>query len=36
MKYGVCVRVLGDVSLLPEDVRISVARVVDFSKMNSK
>ncbi|XP_065057833.1 dehydrodolichyl diphosphate synthase complex subunit DHDDS-like [Rhopilema esculentum] len=36
MKYGVCVRVLGDASLLPEDVRTSVARVVDFSKMNSK
>eukprot|EP00117_Sycon_ciliatum_P001816 scpid66479/ scgid7318/ Dehydrodolichyl diphosphate synthase len=35
-KHGVCVRVLGDLSLLPHDVQVAVARAVDISKHNSR
>ncbi|XP_022794918.1 dehydrodolichyl diphosphate synthase complex subunit DHDDS-like isoform X2 [Stylophora pistillata] len=36
MKHGVCVRALGDLTMLPEDLQRSVARVVKFSKNNIK
>ena len=35
-KHGVCVRALGDLTLLPEDLQRSVARVVKFSQNNRK
>lgn len=35
MKYGVCVRVLGDLELLPRDVLEAVARVVNLTRNNS-
>ncbi|XP_077977079.1 dehydrodolichyl diphosphate synthase complex subunit DHDDS-like [Glandiceps talaboti] len=35
-KYGVCVRVLGDISLLPNDVQDAIADAVNFSKDNDK
>ncbi|KAF9919030.1 cis-prenyltransferase [Lobosporangium transversale] len=35
-QYGVSVRVLGDVSLLPEDVRAAVHRAVDSTKHNNR
>lgn len=35
-KHGICVRALGDLTLLPEDVQRSVARVVKFSQHNTK
>ena len=35
-KHGVCVRALGDLTLLPEDLQRSVARVVNFSQNNRK
>ena len=36
MKYGVSVRVIGDVNLLPDDVKLSIARAVDYSKNNTR
>ena len=36
MKHGVCIRVLGDLELLPRDVLESVARAVNFSRHNDK
>ena len=35
-KYQVCVRVIGDIDLLPKDVQCSIARVVEFSKTFSR
>lgn len=35
-KHGVCVRALGDLTMLPEDLQRSVARVVKFSQNNRK
>ncbi|KAI1317848.1 cis-prenyltransferase [Mortierella claussenii] len=34
--YGIGIRVLGDDSLLPEDVRAAVRRAVDLTKMNNR
>ena len=36
MKHGVCIRVLGDLDLLPRDVLESVARAVNFSRNNNQ
>ena len=36
MKYGVCIRVLGDLQLLPRDVLESVARAVNLSRNNDQ
>ena len=36
MKHGVCIRVLGDLELLPSDVLESVARAVNFSRDNTR
>lgn len=36
MKHGVCVRALGDLTMLPDDLQRSVARVVKFSQNNIK
>lgn len=36
MKYGVCIRALGDLELLPRDVLEAVARAVNFTKNNSR
>ena len=36
MEHGVCIRVLGDLTLLPPDTRKAVAEVVRFSKSNTK
>ena len=36
MKHGVCIRVLGDLELLPPDVLSSVAQAVNFSRNNNK
>ncbi len=36
MKHGVCIRVLGDLELLPPDVLSSVARAVNFSRNNDR
>ena len=36
MKHGVCIRVLGDLELLPPDVLSSVARAVNFSRNNNR
>ncbi len=36
MKYGVSVRVVGDISLIPDDVRMSIAEAVEFSKNNTR
>lgn len=36
MKHGVCIRVLGDLELLPPDVLASVARAVNFSRNNNR
>ena len=35
-KYGVCVRVLGNISLLPYDIQEIIAEVVTFSKHNTR
>ena len=35
-KHQVCVRVIGDINLLPKDVQHSIARVVEFSKNYSR
>lgn len=35
-KHGVCVRALGDLTMLPEDLQRSVAKVVKFSQNNTK
>lgn len=35
-KHEVCVRVLGNLSLLPEDIQRTVAEVVNMSKNNTK
>ena len=35
-KHGVCVRALGDLTMLPEDLQRSVATVVKFSQNNRK
>jgi len=35
-KHQVCVRVIGDINLLPKDVQCSIARVVEFSKNFSR
>jgi ditrans,polycis-polyprenyl diphosphate synthase len=34
--HGVCVRILGDISLLPEDLQRVIARMVNVSKHNTK
>jgi len=36
MQHGVCIRVLGDLELLPRDVLESIARVVNFSRNNNR
>lgn len=36
MEYGVCIRVLGDLTLLPVETRRAVAEVVKFTKNNTK
>ena len=36
MKHGVCIRVLGDLELLPRDVLEAVARAVNFSRDNNR
>ena len=36
MKYGVCIRALGDLELLPKDVLESVARAVNFTRGNDR
>lgn len=36
MKHGVCIRVLGDLDLLPPDVLSAVARAVNFSRNNNR
>lgn len=36
MKYGVCIRALGDLEMLPSDVLESVARAVNFTRGNSR
>lgn len=36
MEHGVCVRVIGDLTLLPLDTRKAVAEVVQYSKDNKK
>ncbi|XP_046849575.1 dehydrodolichyl diphosphate synthase complex subunit DHDDS-like [Xenia sp. Carnegie-2017] len=36
MEHGVCVRVIGDLTLLPPDTRKAVAEVVQYSKDNKK
>ena len=36
MKHGVCIRVLGDLELLPPDVLEAVARAVNFTRNNSR
>ncbi|XP_070568689.1 dehydrodolichyl diphosphate synthase complex subunit DHDDS-like isoform X1 [Ptychodera flava] len=35
-KYGVCVRVLGDISMLPKDVQELISEAVEFSKNNDR
>lgn len=35
-KHGVCVRALGDLTLLPEDLQRSIARVVKLSQNHTK
>lgn len=35
-KYGVCVRVLGNITLLPRDIQEIIADVVTFSKSNTR
>ena len=36
MEHGVCIRVLGDVELLPYDVQQSVAKAVHMTRNNKK
>ncbi len=36
MKHGVCIRVLGDLELLPRDVVEAVARAVNFTRDNNR
>ena len=36
MKHGVCIRVLGDLELLPRDVVEAVARAVNFTRENNR
>lgn len=36
MRHGVCIRVLGDLELLPSDVLEAVARAVNFSRNNDR
>ena len=36
MRHGVCIRVLGDLELLPTDVRQSVAKAVLMTRENNK
>lgn len=36
MKHGVCIRVLGDLELLPRDVLEAVARAVNFTRNNTR
>lgn len=35
-KHGVRVRVVGDLTMLPEDLQESIARAVSFSKHNTR
>ncbi|KAH3738333.1 hypothetical protein DPMN_044967 [Dreissena polymorpha] len=35
-KHEVCVRVLGNIALLPEDVQRTIAEVVSLSKHNTR
>ena len=35
-RYGVCIRVLGDLELLPREVQEAVARCVKLTKDNNK
>ena len=35
-RHGVCIRVLGDIKLLPRDVQESVAKAVTMTKNNNK
>ena len=36
MKHGVCIRVLGDLQLLPGDVLEAIARAVNFTRNNDR
>ena len=36
MKHGVCIRVLGDLEMLPRDVLEAVARAVNFTRENNR
>ena len=36
MQHGVCVRVLGDLHMLPRDVMVAVARAVNYTKENTR
>ena len=36
MRHGVCIRVLGDLELLPSDVQQSVAKAVLMTQGNNK
>ena len=36
MKHGVCIRVLGDLELLPTDIQQSVAKAVILTRDNTK
>lgn len=35
-KHGVCIRVLGNLSLLPLDIQHSIAEAVNYSKHNTR
>lgn len=36
MKHGVCIRVLGNLELLPRDVLEAIARAVNFTRNNDR
>lgn len=36
MKHGVCIRVLGDLELLPRDVLEAIAKAVNFTRNNDR
>ena len=35
-KHGVCIRILGDVTLLPMDVQAAIAKCVNLSRHNTR
>jgi len=35
-KHGVCVRAIGDLTMLPKSLQQAIAKAVNFSKHNSK